>query len=465
MVRDVSIPAERLQRYDNFVRRNSRGGVYDPELGLEAMLSCLTPDTKPVVLYGMTDGEMYFTSSQIYNDVLDVLEGIGVERRAFPVTSGAVWFYCESHDKSGEITDGSLVDIGAVVKETVVRTPEGLDFSYHISQAGIELATPLGFNAIEFVHKARNSRIGHRYDSMMKILGGVNSTTGKRRPLAVYHILKFLVEKPGYHRYMDIREAFDGTIHRSVISLILNECGHAGVIDYESAYRETGGKRPRGLITHVLADKNMLETGETETYEKAKKLRPWFYQRKNLSRVIGFIRENPENSYECNGLSRKLNIHPGLVSTCLSLLSDIGILKTESGFNGKEIMSRGRANDLTKMLYDIVLLPGEELAFTLNPKSIEKRVVNPEYMREYLINYQEERTYRDSQGGNEVRSAILDVLDEKGKKLSQITEEGNRILIRERKTSAFIHNLRILKTAGLIETVEQGYYRIRPQPD
>ncbi len=465
MVRDVSIPTERLQRYGDFVRRNSRDGVYDPLLGLEALLSCLTPDTKPLVLYGMTDGEMYFTSSQIYNDVLNVLEGIGVERRAFPVTSKAVWSYCESFDRNGEITDGSLVDIGAVVKETVVRTPEGLDFSYHISQAGIELARPLGFNAIEFVHKARNSRIEHRYDSMLKILGGVQSTTGKRRPLAVFHILKFLVENPGYHQNKDIQEALYGKIHDGVISSILKYCGRAGIIDYESLCKETGGKKGRGFVTYVLADKNMLEAVEAETYEKVKKLRPLFYQREGLSRITGFIRNNPKISYETYDISRKLGLSRQHISNCLSLLSDIGILKPESGYNGKKTRSKGRANDLTKMLYDNVFLPGEELAFTLNPKSIEKRTVNPEYVRGYLINYQEERIYKGPQEEREVRSAILDVLDEKSKKLSQIVEEGNRILSRERKDAAFYRQLLILKADGLVETVERGYYRKLPQAD
>jgi hypothetical protein len=151
------------KKYEEFIKRHSVNGKYDPEKGLEGLLSCLTPDPKSIVLLAMAEKRWYFNCNQLYRDVQNFMEENGLEKK-FPISFKSVWAYCEfKNKKNKEPVDGSLVEIGAVVKQLNIDENK---YAYQISDAGIELARPLVLKAIEFVHKARNSKVPHRYDSM-----------------------------------------------------------------------------------------------------------------------------------------------------------------------------------------------------------------------------------------------------------------------------------------------------------
>lgn len=49
------IPQERLDSYQDFAGIHSDNGRYNPEKGLEGLLSVLTPDPKGVVLLAMEE--------------------------------------------------------------------------------------------------------------------------------------------------------------------------------------------------------------------------------------------------------------------------------------------------------------------------------------------------------------------------------------------------------------------------
>lgn len=365
----IEIPPDRLERYLDFVSRHSDNSIYNPERGIQGLLSVLTPDPKGVILWSMADGEAYFNARHLHQSVLTWMERIGLPKATFPLSYGGIWVYCEQRSNEGEIVDGSLVDIGAVVKDVYETTPQGLKTGYSISPAGNELARPLILNAMEFVYMAEESSTPHTYDSMWKIFGAVNSRGEKRRQLAVFDIIRFLIENPTGYRRVDISDALKGRIDDGVVSSILNSLGSSGLIHYESGYRDVHGKR----------------TSWTKSVAKP--------------------------------------------------------------------------NELSRMLYDIVLLPAFELANTLNVPP--KRRLEPEKVRTFLENYSKERTHIGSQGGEEVKSIILSLLGKEKRKLSSLVEEGNEKIGRSLHHHSYLHQLKILMEEGLVERPTKGYYRLR----
>ena len=459
-----------MDKYKEFRERNSRHGIYIPELVESSLLSTLTPDPKAIILLAMENGKWYFTRNELYDDVLEWLEELGVEY-PFPITVVSTWTYCERIENEKKVS-GSLVDTGVVEKGVIIRGFRAgrlvigdWAYAYRISDAGIELARPLIARAIDFVHKARNSKIPHRYDSMWKIFGSVNSKTEKRRPSAVSKILRFLVENKGEYRVSDLIDEFEGEIDDEVVSLVLNSLGHAGIIDFESPYREIKGKKARGWVTYSLNEESKERLSNfDEIYSQVIECRPYFSDLRSwLRRIVEYIAMHPDEIYESNKISEALKAYPNDVSRCLSALEEIGILKRESGFKGGEIHSRARANDLTRMLCDDILYPAHELATTLNPRGLEPVKLDASDVEEFLMNYKEERTHLGVAGGIEVRDVILRILEERKEpvKLSEIIEKGNEILGRDLTPKAFCRHLFHLIRSGEIEKIGKGYYKIR----
>jgi DNA-binding transcriptional ArsR family regulator len=440
---EAQIAKSRLDRYSDFVKIHSDNGIYNPEKGVEGLLSTLTPDLKCIVLPAMESGDIYFSFDQLHKAVLNWLEGFGLYEEVFPLNRHSSWHYCERRDKKGNIVDGSLVNIGGVVKEIYEETPEGLKIGYCISTAG-ELAVPLNFAAIEFVWRAENS-IPHIYDSMWRIFGGVNSKTEKRRLLPVYKIVRFLIENPGYHRCEDIKEAFRGDISESVISSVLNSLGYAKIIDYKSPDRDIGGRKASGWVTYSLAVKTL---NRDEIYKELRKKKHDFYDKGELSKAIEFIEANPKQVYRSDELDNQI-IFP--------YLADIGVLKRKSRFIGRKIQSRERGNDLTRMLYDIVLEPAWQTASNLFPT--ERRSLNSEKLKTFIENYQAERS-NIPEGGEKVRNSLLSILPDSGEmKLSHIVEVGNKLLRgRVLTKKSFEYNLNILIGQELVKKTREGYY-------
>jgi hypothetical protein len=446
------------KKYEEFIKRHSVDGRYDPEKGLEGLLSCLTPDPKGIVLLAMAEKRWYSNSTELYQDVLNFMERNGLEKK-FPINFSSVWAYCEfKNKKNKELVDGSLVEIGAVVKQLNLDENK---YAYQISDAGIELARPLILKAVEFVHKARNSGISHSYDSMWRIFSNVHSPspTKKRRPLAVYKFVKFLIENPGQHRITDMVNEL-GKKHFYLVPDIAAALG--GIVDYESMVKEKEGKKPKGWSVYVLNDEGLLEKSDEEIWKEIKKISDRFNDRGYLIKVFNFIKskEDKEYKYERNELSKELKIPESKISCCLSLLSKIGLLKSGE-FRGGEICSKVEANDLTKLFYETVLQPAYELANSLNPGLI-KTTFEPEWIEEFLENYNEERSQIGPEGGEEVRKAIIKVLREVDElKRNVIAEKVNEKLDRKLHASTYLHHIKALEKEGEIEKTKRGWYRLK----
>lgn len=446
------ISQSRLDRYSDFVSLHSRDGVYDPESGMEGLLSVVTPDIKGIVLYSMENGEPVFNSWQLHLSTLEWLERNGVNRILFPITYMSAWNYCERPDNEGNIVSGSLVDVGAAVREVYEDTQEGLKVGYHISIAGKELALPTISNAVEFVDRARKSDVPHKYDSMGRIFGGVQSATENRKQLAVYNVVKFLVDNPSAHRFVDIVSGLDGAVNRHTVSNVLRSLGYAGIIGYKSVSHDVQGRRERGWSRYSY-------TGKPIDLEQVIQIRPDLHG-PPVSKVVQFIHANPDLKYERNYVSDWLKLNEFTVSRILSALAKLGLLIKESEFSSAELQSIAEKNDLTKMLYEIILEPAWQSASTL--QSASTRHPAPEKLRTLSVNYQEERSRTGVRGGEEVRDSIMQVL-ESGEpvKLSYIAYQVNKHIARNLHSNGIRHQIKSLIKQGAVEKTAKGFYRKR----
>lgn len=446
-------PKDRLERYKDFVSQNSENDVYSPEKGLEALLSGLTPDTKFPVLCSMESANIYFSSSELADSIRKWLKFNGLSKGMFPLKSiSGVWAYCQKN-KGGEIIDGSLVDIGAVVKHSFYYTSEGLKTGYQISQAGTELYMPLGTCAVDFAWKARNSSIAHKYDSMVRLLGSVNSPAERKRQVVIYKVVRFLVDNPYYHRHKDISvnlRLAEGDVSGALITL-----GNAGVIEYTPYVRESEGERVRGIVTYRMGPNASM--GFDQIYLKIRTIRIDFRRGGQIQKVFEFIRAHPEFEYEANNLAELLQIKLDKVQGCLSSMADIGFLQRLAA--SRIVRSKVRANDLTMMLHNEVMQPAWYTAVTLTP--IAKRAMNTEKLMTFLQNYREERFNIGRAGGEEVRAIALGLLSNLGEmKLSHIVQEGNKILSRQVGPSAYTRQLYHLMERGLVVKTRKSHFAL-----
>ncbi len=473
----MQIPPARLERYEHFARLNSPDGRpehYDPDRGLEALLSAVTPDTKVVVLMAMARNrnEYFYGTRRLYSAVLEQILGIGLPQGAYPLSENGTWKYCEDINGMGDKIDGSLVNVGAVVKHVHMPTPSGLKTGYQVSSAGAELAVPLGLAAIEFVWKAINSDIWHKYDSMWRVLGSVVSSTNQRKQLTVFYVVKHLVENLGYHRITDIENALHPRIARTNLSNTLISLGDAGIIDYQSPLRDINGRRGVGFVSYALSNSYMLNLALKRqefnreidrVYHEIKIRRPGFDLRNGVVRILTFILNNPSETYEYNDLARKSSFKwRNQVSSVLSALEEVGVLERTINFRGHSIMSRARANNLTSILYHTFLVPARESANTLTPYEINITDLNTK-MELFFENYQAERSHIGPEGGKETRNWILQVLmPDDALKLSAIVQRVNMISTRNMSSSGVRRQLIKLKETGQVISPKRGYYQLNP---
>lgn len=461
---DMHIPQEKLERYSHFVSLNSTNGVYEPEKGLEALLSSVTPDPKVIVIIAMAanKNEYFYSPRRLQSAVFDQLNSLDINARVYPISYFASWSYCEFRDRYGSKQNGSLVDIGAVVKRANMDTPEGLKTGYQISTEGVKLAVPIGLAAIDFVWKATHSRIGHKYDSMSRLLGSVFSRTEHRRQLGVYYVVKFLIENEGNHRSADISVALDGILSDGLIHIVLNTLSEAGIIDYESPLRDVNGARPKGFVKYCSTQKQP-NLDSAEIYKRFRERNPTFHGKSILYRIINHINENPSSAFEAHQLNEKLKINNiSYVVRVLSFLADLGSLEREDIFQGGRKFSNAGANDLTKMFYEGVLLPAWYSATTLTPYKIE--IVDlSEKVSLFLENYHRERSRKGPEGGEEVRQSIIRVLSASHSplKFSHIRQEVNEMIGRNLSIGAVKGQVKQLMENDVIISPKKRYYDLR----
>ncbi len=409
-----------LATHNDFVIRNSTGGSYDIEKGLGALLSTVL-EPKGVVVLASENGTRHTSTMGLYTTMGTRLGLIGLPRGTFPINPAPTWHYFE-YERGGNLREGSLVKAGVFT---------GVQGGYQIASAG-KLAIPIILAAMDFVSEARKSSVPHTYDSMQR--------TVSKNPLAVFRIVKFLVENAGRHRLTDLEEALKDHLRPFTVAETVPSLGIAGVINYESVNRLVNGRRERGWATYSLAWKPEL-LNPNDMYEMFIRRHPKFYARSSLARIVEFIKAHPDSEYEGNDLSIRLGIPFTSATGILSILVSLRILKSESGFRGGSILSIAEANDITRMLHDIVLLPALYSAETLKP--VKRPTLMPEKVRVFLQNYVEESPRSGGTGSEAREKAILDILSSRRKRLTQIVKEGNEAMQRELPNGHYLRKLRI----------------------
>lgn len=453
----------KLNKHQDFIRAHSNErGEYDPKKGLEGILTTFTPDTKLVVLAAMNDRNGYFTNSQLYNQVRSWLDLIGVGSEHWPITLEPTWSYCELRVQ-GERIPGSLVDVGAVVKETALPTPSGYRTAYRRSEAGEELVVGLLPYVSDFVWKVARSDTPHKYKSMWELLG-LTASTGKRHPLSVYYLIEFLTRNPGNHSRVDLEQALAGQVDITVISTTLAHLGETGMISYQSPTKFVAGKRGKGWAEFVLSDPNRLKN-PTQVYKDIKSSINFnFTGRAYLEKVIKYIQANPDQVYEINNVTRaldpKIETAISQTSKVLNMLERIGILKRPTVFKSSEVLSQVSANDLTRMFYEMVLQPAKGVADSLEPPPT--RLLDPQKIAFLLDNYKNERNYGGQTGGEAIRIELIKVLENSNLPLNlpHIMELFNQSSRRRVKPDALRAHLRTLIKDGKVARTQRGLYQL-----
>lgn len=463
---------DRLERYKDFVEIHSDlvdgQPVYNPNKAFTGLLSILSPDPKVVVLAGMEENTIYFPYHQLHRDVLLWLNNLGVAPSVFPITLASSWNYLVGKKKQ-ERYDGSLVEIGAVVREAHLISSWGDDRTGYIkSRAGSELAVPLFPYACEFVSRAKEyaetqksqGKTPHEFDSMWRIIGSPSSQTDRRRPWAVFKVIEFLIQNPGFHRCEDLIKNLGEQINYAVISHVLNSLGKTGIIDYYSPFRDIDGKRTKGWIAYKLRSRQSLQDFDN-LYQAIKDEIEYFENKGMLGRLRDYILENPDTAYEANAVAQRLAVDRStLISHLFSSLAKIKVLQKETELTGGEIQSQASANDLTKMFNDMVLSIVRAVADTLT--SPPTKPLDPPKLTYFLQNYQTERSYVGPTGGEEVRECIIAILANypEPMKLSHITQEYNHLADRQLFNHSIRSQLRVLIDQGLVKSPRKGYYSL-----
>lgn len=460
------ISSEALHKYADFVEVHSDEQpdgtlVYNPEKALVGLLSILTPDPKGIVLAGMEDRIIYSNDRQLHDDILLFLEKLGIRKDAFPVTHRATSGYCEYQGKTGEKRQGSLVKIGAVIREVVFQ--QGMEtLGYMRSEAGRDLGIPLVYQAIEFVNQARESSVPHHYDSMWRLLGAINSSTDQRSPWTIYNAVEYLVNNPGIYRVTDIYEAFrQRNINETKLSRALISLGYAGVINDLTPTKDIEGYRGRGWARYRLSDPEKLYDVDN-LYQQIKQKRSSFHNPGYLRRVAQYLSENPDSDFDINNLATKLpEISYHGIDTIISVLSITGVIEgIANGFKVGNTLTQVSANDLSRMFYEFILLPAMEEALSLTPITV--KVPSRDYVATFILNYQEERSQMGPSAGEEVRNKILSILIKQDEmKVSHIAQEYNMGSTRELKPDSIGSQLTYLVHQGLIQKTRAGFYRLK----
>lgn len=458
------ISPDKLERYSEFVDPEHTGVSYDPRQGLERLLGVLSPDPKGIVLAAMGQ-DWYGTKSQLHSAIFSWLEEVGLQSSIWPISINSSWPYVESRDTDGEITDGSLVDLGAVVK----KAEDSSQTFYSRSVAGVELAVPLVQYAVRFVSKAREygeaqkirRKTTHKFDSMSRIVGSVASSTDLRRPTAVWDVINFLVHNLGKHTRLDIENQTNISAIR--LNHILTSLDNCGIIDYISAKIEVDGYTNRGWTTSRLTNPELM-TGldPDKVYREIKSYKSNFHHHKIFNKIIDYVKKHPDFEYDYRKLSNELTIPSSSTSIILAFLVEKGILqRLNTDYTGKERITSASANDLTHLFYDLVCIPAKEMADTLSPSPLS--AWDKEEVARYLENYDEERSQRGSWAGKYVRRLLVDILAKNGQamKISHIIDLYNNQTDRELSEYAIRHHFkRWLLKSGEVEQPKPGYYKL-----
>lgn len=416
------------------------------------LLSILSPDPKPSLSLAIEPGKSY-TKTQL---VKQYLKFYRLEK--LPLEVNSLWNYCCEHHSKGK--KGSLEAIGV----TKIKNRGGISVIQK-TELGRDLGDPIAARGIWVVNKLYE--IGAKYCTMWKILGAISKqiTHEFRRWYVMFEVIRFLAEN--HEVKITITDLSRILKLSDVAPRTIRELGEMGLINYHSVSKEREGKTPRGWSRYRLIKDVKKLYDEEEIIKMVKDKKPDFCFKKTLKKVIKYIRENPEETFEHRQLSEKLGINRVSVSNSLSILSRIGLLKKQGDFEAKKAMTIVSANEYTKILWEELFRPIEKVAKSLKTDSeiLEKLNYyqsNPEKLREDVkrqlklyINEKIPGPY-----GEKTRESILSVFSTKQPmKTSYIYE-----LLKEKnvklKYKAILRQLNILVEMGKLRKIKEGYYEI-----
>lgn len=265
----TDIAEENIDRYKDFVELHSVNGKYNPMKSLAALLSALTPDLKIWVLMAIArNRDKKIQSGPSLDGILQAeLQKLKVALNI--VSFRTSWRYIEHpHPISGQ---GSLVSAGAV-ERIEGNHPSGTE--YKISRAGGELFVPIAFAAVNFVFDVSKNEYPHKYDSMVRLLGSITSNTGNTRQMAIYRVVRYLVENPEEHTLAQVEKVLSEYLSRSAAERIIHDLSRAGFV---RLYRDKSNTKVRAnILTKKFYDDVLMPAWNT-----ASTLTP--YQAANVS--------------------------------------------------------------------------------------------------------------------------------------------------------------------------------------
>lgn len=437
---------------------------------VEALTSGLiTPDTKGIALWSLEPGEAYTLNGITEN----VCNFTGIDRKEFPFNKDTLWYYFDCFRE----TPGILYNIGTVARCKVKCKSRGeynRVTAYKKTDAAIDIFDPLVARYCNLVNRWMKRPEGKRpkFFSAYKIIGGPNGPKGKmKRGWGDLLVVKLLAENPDEEfARKDIIEKTG--LDDSVVFYTLNSLERAGMIEYESLFREKEGKKQGGGIKYWIKNpEGLKDLCPEEVFKKTERKLSRSRYRSYLSKTIDYINKNPGKEYGRDKTSGELGVDGSYISCCLGLLNDLGYL--ESRFRDR--FSVARANENTVELWYELLEPIEAVSRTADPGSYpgfrdmldnysDKGEKLEKDVRNWLWVYQKERTNRGPVGGKKLRKTILEILPRhKNMKLSQIHEEFNERVDREMGDGAIRRHINILMEEGSIEKREgRGMYGINP---
>lgn len=410
----------------------------------------LTPDPKAVVLWSMEPGVSY-TVGELYRQVTEL-----VGDRP-PICCSGVWSYCRGNGQH----PGVLNKFGFVVNETDEEASG--PFAFEKTPAGADFGDAIAARAVWLCGKLTSK---HR--SLSKIFGAPHKKGGAktRRGLAIYRVVKLLAEQPQQvYRTTDIADLT--SVSMGILTLALNTMGEAGIIDYESPFRDIEGQIATGWAQYRLVDKDLLTKDVEELYDEYRQDRPFSYLKAYLGSVLDYIRRHPEAVYSADTLPQIVAVDRDYVSNILSFLKNRGFL--ESDFQGGVILSKTRANENTLLLWEHLLQPIEAVAHRLDPADckgfydvLDSYVSHPETrtddVQRMLARYQAERVHKDVEAARDTDVVLL-ALPKKAMKLSTIVEKVNGTRQSSLSSATVRYHLEGLIRAGRFEKPQRGHYR------
>jgi hypothetical protein len=412
----------------------------------------LTPDPKAIVLWSMERGESY-TIGELNRQVKEFVGD------RLPICSLGVWSYCKGKgqyqsvlEKFGFITNENAMSTEAVGPFAVEKTPAGADFADAVAARALWLS----------------GKLTSKHRSMLKIFGPPQKKGGAktRRGFSVYRVVKLLAEQPDQvYRTTDIADLTGVTM--GILTLALNSIGPAGIIDYESPSRDIDGRIATGWAQYRLVNEDLLTKDVEELYDEYRQDRPFSYLKAYLRSVLDYIRHHPGAVYSADTLPQVVDVGRDYVSNILSFLKNRGFL--ESDFEGGVILSKTKANENTRLLWEHLLRPIEAVAHRLDPKDhkgfydvLDFYQSHPEmrtkHTQRMLAQYQEERVHKDIEAAR-ATDVVLLALPKRTMKLSTIVEKVNATRRSSLSSTTVRCHLDGLIRAGRFEKPKRGHYR------